>query len=115
DLLPEFSALYNLRGGESFIKYYQGLESIKSVYESLITDIKPHEDYLIVSDQSKWLKLDEVYFRKFAERRAKLPINIRMLQVDTPVAQEFKKLEKNLNYKMKFLPIGTNLITNLVI
>ena len=114
-LLPEFSALYNLQSGESSIKYYQGLESVKSVYEGLIRDIKPREDYLIVSDQSKWIKLDEDYFKKFTERRAKLPINIRMLQVDTEVAREYKKYEKNYNYTMKFLPPRTNLTTNLVI
>lgn len=48
--LPEFSALYNLKGEEGFIKYHEGLESIKSVYDSLLEEIKIHEDYLVISD-----------------------------------------------------------------
>jgi sugar-specific transcriptional regulator TrmB len=115
NLLPEFSALYNLQGGESFIKYYQGLESVKSIYESLIRDIKPHEDYLIVSDQQRWQDADKEYFLDFTKRRAKLPINIRLLLQDSPAAREAKKFEKNYNEKVKILPAGTNLTTNLVV
>ena len=114
-LLPEFAALYNFRGAEGFIKYYEGLESVKSVYESLIADIKPHENYLIIADQKKWISLDKDYFQNFTERRAKLPIKIRMLQTDTEVSREYKKYEKNFNYKMRFLPAKTTLTTNLVI
>lgn len=30
-MLPELSALYNLKGGESTIKYYEGMEAIKYI------------------------------------------------------------------------------------
>ena len=56
--LPEFLALYNLKGTESTIKYYEGLAGVKSVYESLLTDVRPKEDYLIISHQAEWLNLD---------------------------------------------------------
>lgn len=115
NLLPEFAALYNLKGGESFIKYYEGLEAVKSVYEGLIKDIKPHEDYLIVSDQEKWLNADKEYFLEFSKRRAKLPIKIRLLLQDTPGAREFKNYEKIYNFKIKLLPSQTKLNTNLVV
>jgi len=113
--LPDFSKLYNLRGQHDIIKRYNGLQAVKSVYEDLLKNIKPHEDYLIISDQSKWISLDEKYFMDFARRRAKLPIKIRMLQVDTPTARWFKQHEKNFNYKIKFLPPNTQLTTNLVV
>ena len=114
-LLPEFSALYNLKGGESFIKYYEGLEASKSVYEGLIQDVKPHDDYLIISDLPKWLNLDKEYFMNFTARRAKLNISIRMLLVDCPEAREFKKVGPNYNFKAKLLPEGMQLTTNLVV
>jgi len=114
-LLPEFSSLYNLEGGESIIKYYEGLEAVKNVYENLLIDIKPYDDYLIIADQSKWIALDEKYFKDFTERRAKLNINIRALQVDSPISRHYKTLEKNLNFTIKFLPTSTELTTNLVI
>jgi sugar-specific transcriptional regulator TrmB len=113
--LPDFSKLYNLQGQHNIIKRYDGIQAIKSVYEDLLLKIKPHQDYLIISDQSKWVALDEKYFSDFARRRAKLPINIRMLQIDTPVARWYKKYEANFNFKIKFLPKNTELVTNLVI
>ena len=115
NLLPEFSALYNLKGGESFIKYYEGLEAMKSVYEGLIRDVRPHEDYSIIADQRRWYELAPEFFEDFTRRRAKLPINIRMLLQDTLTARKFKKHEKIYNLKIKFLPEGTSLITNLVV
>lgn len=114
-VLPDLSALYNLRGEEGTIKFFDGLEAVKSVYESLIQDVKPHEDYLIVSDLEQWLKLDEGFFQDFVERRAKLPINIRMLVQPSEVARKHKKFEKAYNESIRFLPEGTKLTTNLVI
>ncbi|MBI4363385.1 MAG: hypothetical protein HY545_00875 [Candidatus Doudnabacteria bacterium] len=115
NLLPEFSAIYNLKGGESFIRYYEGLEAVKSVYEDLIRDVKPHEDYLIVSDQEKWMSADKEYFLDFTKRRAKLPIKIRLLLQDTPDAREFQKKGKLYNFTIKILPPETKLNTNLVV
>jgi len=115
DSLPDFSKLYNLQGQHEVIKRYDGLQAVKSVYEDLLRTIKPHEDFLIIADQTKWMSLDEKYFTDFIKRRAKLPIRIRMLQIDTPTSRWFKKYEKNFNYTIKFLPKGTELTTNLVV
>lgn len=112
--MPDFAGLYNLKGGESTIKYYEGLEGVKSVYESMIRDIKPREDYLIVSYLDAWLDLDEKYFRDFSNRRAKLNINIKLLLQDTPRAREYMVYARNINATMKLLPKETKLITNLV-
>ena len=113
--MPDLSALFNLKGGEGKIKYYEGLEAIKSVYETLLRDVMPHEDYLVVGDQSMWYKLDPDYFRNFIERRAKLNINIKLLFQDSAIAREHKKLEKNFSEKVKILPPETTLTTNMVI
>jgi HTH-type transcriptional regulator, sugar sensing transcriptional regulator len=115
DLLPEFEALYNLKGGESFIRYYEGLEAMKSVYEGLLRDIKPHEDYLVVSHTQYWFQLDPTYFQNFIERRAKLNIKIRLMLQDSEKAREHKKFEKNYNENVKILPPKVSLTTNLVI
>jgi len=113
--LPEFAALYNLKGGESFIKYYEGLESIKTIYEGLIKDIKPRQDYLVISDQKKWYDIDPNYFQNFTEKRAKLNIKIRLLLQDSKIAREHQKNQKNYNETVKILPTDTTLTTNLVI
>lgn len=118
--LPDLSAMYNLKCGESLIKYYEGLNGIKSVYESLLIDIKPHQNYSIISNAEEWLNTDPDFFIDFTKRRAELArssdIKIRMLLQDTPAARElFKANENNYFIKVKILPKQTELTTNLVI
>ena len=113
--LPELQALYNLRAGESFIKFYEGLEAIKSVYESLLKDVQSGDDYLVFADDEQWFKLDREYFQDFIERRAKLNIHIRSILQDTTEGQRHKKYERNYNERIKILPRETTLTTNLVI
>ena len=114
-LLPEFSALYNLKGGEGFIKYYEGLEAVKNVYDLLLKDAKPHDNHFVISDTSKWYTLDQNYFSRYRERRAKLNLNIKMLLENTKLSREDTKLEKQMGFRIKFLPLGTNLVIDCTI
>ncbi|PCI20915.1 hypothetical protein COB64_01520 [Candidatus Wolfebacteria bacterium] len=113
--LPEFLALYNLSGGESFIKYHEGLESVKSIYESLLKEVRPKEDYLVIGSQERWFELDPKFFQSFIEKRAKLNINTRLLFQDSKIARDHKRFEKNYNEQVKILPKETMLSTNLVL
>jgi sugar-specific transcriptional regulator TrmB len=113
--LPEFSALYNLHSSGAFISYYEGLEAVKNVYEGLLRDIKPHEDYLVIGDLSQWLEQDEDFFLDFTKRRGKLNINIRILMQESPLAHEHKRLERNFNETVKIMPPEYKLTTNMVI
>ena len=114
-VLPEFAALYNMEGTENFIKYYEGLPAVKMVYEQLLQDINPKEDYLVIGNQESWLKLDEKFFNRFVERRAKLPIKIRMLFTESPIAHRFKKFERNFNAQIKVLPEGIHFSQDMII
>ncbi|MEK6755332.1 MAG: helix-turn-helix domain-containing protein [Bacteroidota bacterium] len=113
--LPDLSALYNLHGEDGSIRFYDGIEAVKSVYEALLKDVRAHEDYLIVSDMAQWLALDQEFFLDFVARRAKLPINIRMLTLPTEVGKKYKIKERQYNNIVRFLPESTKLTTNLVI
>lgn len=113
--LPEFTALYNLHSSGAFISYYEGLEGVKNVYENLLRDIRPHEDYLIIGDTDLWLRQDPEFFLDFTKRRAKLNIKIRILAQDSPVAREHKKMEKIFNEQIKIMPEEYKLTTNMVI
>jgi sugar-specific transcriptional regulator TrmB len=113
--LPYLMSLYNMKGHDSLIKYYEGLEAIKSAYESMIKDVKSHQDYLVLSDASKWLNLDKQYFINFSKRRARLNINIKMLLQNNSEAKEILKREIELNAQIKLLPKQINLNTNLVV
>ena len=107
--LPEFMALYKLKGEESTIKYYTGLEAMKNIYMDTLKEIKIHEDYLVIANQEKWYTLQSEFAQKFIEAQAKLKINICLLFQDSPIAREQKKFEKKFNRKIKILPAGTPL------
>ena len=113
--LPEFLSLYNLKGGESLVKYYEGKEAIKTVYESNIRDIKPREEYMVISNNDKVYAIYGDWFQNFIGRRGKLNINIRMIFQDNEAGREAKKYERNFNHTIRFLPKETNLETNLVV
>lgn len=113
--MPDILDLYNLKTNEGFIKYYEGLEAVKNVYNGLIRDVNPGDDYLIVSDYSQWRNLDPEFYDDFWIRRARRGVKTRMLLTDTPEARYAKKTEDRFGHKIKILPKDTNISTNLVI
>lgn len=114
-LLPELSALFNLRGTDSLIKYYQGIAGMKSVYESLLSDVRPGEDYLVISNVAQTMSLDPDFFWDLFARRAKLPIRIRILAQEDDYGAQLKRNEQRLNQEVRFLPPDARLSTNLVV
>jgi len=114
-MLPEFQALYGLKGGESVIKYYTGLPAMQEIYRSTLKEIKPHEDYLVITNQEKWYNLDSKFSLSYIEDRAKLPIKTRMLIQDSPLSREHKRLEKNFNESIKILANGNPLNVDTVL
>lgn len=114
-LLPEFEALYNYSEQGTLVKYYEGFESVKGIYNMLIKDVRPKDSYLVISDQEKWYKQDPEFFQGFMERRAKLNLQIRMLLRDSELAREHKKYSKNYNLNIKLLDRNSKLNTDIVI
>ncbi len=107
--LPEFLALYKLQGSESVMKYYTGIKAMQDIYMESLKDIRPHEEYLVITNQKKWYELDPNFALRYIEARAKLNITIRLLFQDSDVAQEHKRLERNFNEQVKILPNGAPL------
>ena len=114
-ILPDLAALRAVDSDDSVIRYFEGLEAMKSVYESLLKDVKPGEDYLIISNQPAIFDLDRQFFQRFIERRAKLPIKIRMLTTQTEMGREHVRDASRYNLTAKLLPSTKSLSTNLVI
>ncbi|MFP4514914.1 MAG: TrmB family transcriptional regulator [Parcubacteria group bacterium] len=112
--LPGLLSLYNMHGHDSLIKYYEGLESVKSAYEDMLKDVKAHEDYCILSDANKWFDLDRKYFMNFTKKRAKLNINIKILLQNNKEAKKYIERQHEFNSQVKLLPKEVDLKTNLV-
>jgi sugar-specific transcriptional regulator TrmB len=104
EAMPEMVNLYNQKGENSLITYYEGLEGMKTVFNKTIELIKPKEEYLIISDTEELFKLDEKFFNNFIKRRSKLNIDIRILLKDTATARHYQKYQNNFNLKVKILP-----------
>lgn len=113
-VLPEFSALFHLKGESSTIKHYEGLELVKTVYDRILEELKPKEYYWAISDTEQWRKEDKEYFEQYLERRAKLNIDTRLLLQDSPEARKRKSFEKNFHEQIRILPSNASLITNLI-
>lgn len=114
-VLPELEALYNLKGGESIIKYYEGLAGMRNAYESVLEDIRPKDYYYVFANEDIWYKLDEEFFADYRKRRRKFNLDVRLILQDTPVAHEFKRLQMQYNCRVKILPAGTELLTNMLL
>lgn len=107
--LPELMGLYNLKAGESLIKYYTGLDAMKHIYFETLREIKNGQDYLVITNQEKWYNVDPKFALSYIEDRAKLNIKTRLLFQDSAIAQDHKKLERNFNEQVKILPKETEL------
>ncbi len=115
-LLPEFTALYNLKGGESTVKYYEGLTAIKNIYETILDPLKPGDDYLVIGDSEKlFLETDKGYFEDFLQKRIKSRVKARLLVTNTERARYMKQYSRNMNHEVKFLPEGSKLSVDVMI
>jgi sugar-specific transcriptional regulator TrmB len=112
--IPDFLSLYNLKEAESNIRYYENLESIKLLYMDSLSDVRPHDDFLVIANQEQWFNLDQRHFLEYKEKRAKLRIHTRLLLQDSPTSREHKRLERNFNEEVKILPPDTSLNVDFV-
>ena len=114
--MPKLLALYGLEGSSiSSIKYYEGIEAIKSVYEKLLQSVKPKDDYMVIANFDDWYNVDPKFFESFNRRRAKLPIKLRLMFQDSPRTRKMKNLEELYNGKVKIFPKDVRFASNTVI
>lgn len=113
--LDEFKALYNIEGGSSLIKYYEGSEAIKNIHLDLLDELKIGDDYFVISDSVKWMSVDQKFFEKFIEKRSRKKLNNKLLLQDSDIARAYKKNEKVYNMKIKIFPQNIKLSALLTI
>jgi sugar-specific transcriptional regulator TrmB len=114
--LPDFMALYKLKGGESSIKYYSGLRSMKQIYLETLNDVRPGDEYLIITNQKKWFELDpDFWMKEYIEERAKLPCKTRLLSQDSDIAREHQKFQRNFNEEFRIFKEGVSINIDMVI
>ena len=90
--MSELSSLFNLKGGESVIKYYEGLSAIKPLYTDILREIRPGDFYYAISDVAEWLDLDRKFFENFLRERAKVRLDLRVLAKASVAAAKMPQL-----------------------
>jgi sugar-specific transcriptional regulator TrmB len=115
-VLPELEGMYNLKGTESTIKYYEGLKAIENIYDELLADLKPHDFYYATSNIAEWQGLDEEFFiKKHVEKRAGMRVQTKLLFTDSPTAQKRLTTQKNFNEEIRLLPKESDIHVDLVV
>jgi len=97
------------------IIYYKGIEGMKTAYNSMLENLKPKNFYYVFSETTRWLQTDEIFFKNFLKRRAKLNLDLKLILTDTPEGKYCLKFQKNYKQQVKILPPETKLDMNLVI
>lgn len=101
--LPELLGLYKLKGSSGLLKYYEGLDGLKSLYETILRELRPGDPYYIITKQENWYKLDAEWFERFVEKRAKRNLDTRIIFQESNRAQQNVKLQNALKQKVKIL------------
>lgn len=113
--MPQLVELYNNPENYGVIRKYEGLNAIKGLYEELLESVKPNDDYLVLTDLTKWENLDHRFFNNFVKRRAKKQPKLRFLSVLSQQALRRQALGQQYGKRLRFLPPGVVIDTNLII
>lgn len=114
-VLPKFAALYNLKGKESTIRYYEGLASIKTIYDTILEPLRPKDDYLVIGDVQKFFNMDKPYFEGFLQKRIKSGVKARLIVTDSEQSRYMQKYSRNMSHEVRILPKGATFSVDVMI
>lgn len=114
-VLPDLESLYKNKDNSSIVKYYEGLDALKSVYDELLENLKYNDDYFVYGDPERWDSHAQDYFKSFIKRRLRIQLNVKNLLTNSQTAVEYKRFEKNFNEEVRLLPENYSLDVNVVI
>lgn len=86
-VLPELRSLYNLLPAKPRVRFYEGIEGIKAIFEDTLVT-RPKE-ILAYSSLDDLLNILGDYIKTYAARKAELGIPLRGIVMDTPVARRY--------------------------
>lgn len=101
-ILSDLKTIYRSARGRPKIKYYEGLDAIKEMYNDILR--QKEKEYLIFGPESTWLHMDEKWFNEFKKRRASVKIKTRLILTDSPEARQRQKEEAQTFSEVKILP-----------
>jgi sugar-specific transcriptional regulator TrmB len=89
-IIPQLKSIHSVRGRPQ-VRFYEGKEGIKQVYEDTLTSHEPIRAFAHVEDNNETLP---EYFPDYYFRRAKRGIKIRAIFPNSPAAKDLVKFDK---------------------
>jgi sugar-specific transcriptional regulator TrmB len=99
-LLPELKSIYNV-GARPRVKFYEGVEGLKQVYEDTLTSTEQIKAYASIDDMHTALPN---YFPQYYKRRAQKGISIRGVVPMTEKGMERSTHDKEEKREIAFVP-----------
>ncbi len=100
EIVPELTLLHSLKNRPK-IRFYEGMEGLKYVYEDTLTSSEAIRAYATVDDMHNALPN---YFPEYYKRRAQKNISIRAIVPETPTARERKAHDTEEKREIAFIP-----------
>lgn len=113
--LPQLEALYNLKGGESVLRYYEGLAGMQAAHEEILSSAHPNDYYYVINNGDMWLGLDKEYFTNYRNRRKKINLQVKLILQNTPEGREIYKNQRNYNSEARLLPEGVSINAQMIL
>lgn len=100
--MPELRALFNEKGNQPKIKFYNGISGIESIYEDTLTATEPIRAYASVRNMHMALPH---YFPDYYKRRTTKGIHIRAILPDTEEGKERSEHDKIEARESRLVPV----------
>lgn len=102
-VFPELERLWGQRQSKTSVRFFEGLQNIKKMYDELLTlNLK---EYWVFGSSEYWKKADEAWFTDYMRRRADAGIRICLLADDAPGTRWQMAYEKKIGgARVKIIP-----------
>lgn len=100
EIVPELSVIYSAKNRPR-IRFYEGIDGLKHVYEDTLTSSEPIRAYATVDDMHKTMP---TYFPEYYKRRAGKGIAIRAIVPKTALASERHQYDEKEKREIAFVP-----------
>lgn len=100
-IIPELKSIHNVRGRPK-VRFYEGTEGLKDVYEDTLTSHEQIRAYANVNEMHQALI---GYFPKYYERRAGKGISIRAIIPDSPIGKHRASKDADEKRESALVPV----------
>jgi len=101
-IIPELKSIHNVAGRPK-VRFYEGVEGLKDVYEDTLTSHEQIRAYANVNEMHQALI---GYFPKYYERRAGKNISIRAIIPDSPIGKHRASKDNEEMRESALVPVG---------